>query len=48
MQETEFYFALRTLIAFVIFVVLVESGKRIKTRIKRIRTYDDDIATAQN
>jgi len=44
--DLEFYFALRTLIVFVIFVVLVESGERIKTI--SFRTYDDDIATAQN
>jgi len=44
--DLEFYFSLRTLIVFVIFVVLVESGERIKTIL--FRTYDDDIATAQN
>jgi len=31
---------------FVIFVVLVESGERIKT--VSFRTYDDDIVTAKN
>ena len=44
--DLKFYFALRTLIVFVIFVVLVESGERIKT--VSFRTYDDDIVTAKN
>jgi hypothetical protein len=44
--DLEFYFALRTLIVLVIFVVLVESGERIKTI--SFRTYDDGKATAQN
>jgi hypothetical protein len=42
--DLEFYFELRTLIVFVIFVILVESGERIKTI--SFRTYDGDIATA--
>jgi hypothetical protein len=47
-QETwNFSFALRTLIVFVIFVVLVESGERMKT-ISFRTCGDDDMATAQN
>jgi len=42
--DLEFYFELRKLIVFVIFVILVESGERIKTI--SFRMYDGDIATA--